>query len=542
MASVGERARAGSPRVTLVAMTLANSMILVDQTAVPLAAPDVVHGLHGSLDLAQWLLTANILPLAALMVFGGRIGDLLGLRRVFVTGAVIFLCSTALAGAAQDMAWMIAVRATQGVGAALMMPTAMAIVAAVFPDERRGTALGILAGASAFFAALGPVLGGLLASIDWRLVFLINVPLAAVTIALTLQATPPLRATGERRPIDYPGVISFGVGIAAVVFGLSQGEPQGWASADTLIPLAIGVLCLALFAWIETRVPVPLIEFRLFRHLNFLAANISQLVAGMIELGLGFLLPFYLLLVIGVDPAVAGIALIPGTIPIIVMGPLAGRAFDRVGGRIPLVAGFLVLALSGAALAVAASDATVWALVPGLVLQGIGLGIVLTVNDPTGLTAVPDKDSGQAAGMINTTEQLGGALGIASLGALELGYYFHVLREDVAARGLRVTERESERVRDFILEAEQRGFNHVRESRIVQIVHDDLINSHIDAFQLTFVATSAIALVGALACFVLVRRTTRVAEGPIFSRRSRWIYANVASTPAVTKQPPPDRS
>jgi MFS family permease len=228
-----------------------------------------------------------------------------------------------------------------------MMPTAMAIVAAVFPEERRGYALGILAGASAFFAALGPVLGGLLTSIDWRLVFLINVPLAVATIALTLWATPPLGPTGERRPIDYPGVISFGIGIAAVVFGLSQGEPQGWGSADTLIPLAIGVLSLALFAWIETRVPVPLIEFRLFRHLNFLAANISQLVAGMVELGLGFLLPYYLLLVIGVDPAVAGIALIPGTIPIIVMGPLAGRVFDRVGGRVPLVAGFLVLALSG---------------------------------------------------------------------------------------------------------------------------------------------------------------------------------------------------
>ena len=140
-------------------MTLANSMILVDQTAVPLATPDVVEGLNADLDLGQWLLTANILPLAAFMVLGGRLGDLLGMRRVFLAGAVIFLVSTALAGAAQDIVWMIAVRATQGIGAALMMPTAMALVSAVFPDERRGSALGILAGASAFFAALGPVLG-----------------------------------------------------------------------------------------------------------------------------------------------------------------------------------------------------------------------------------------------------------------------------------------------------------------------------------------------------------------------------------------------
>jgi EmrB/QacA subfamily drug resistance transporter len=520
-------------------MTLANSMILVDQTAVPLATPDVVEGLHGALDLGQWLLTANILPLAGLMVFGGRLGDLVGLRRVFVAGAAIFLCSTALAGAAQDMAWMITVRATQGVGAALMMPTAMAIVSAVFPDERRGSALGILAGASAFFAALGPVLGGLLTSIDWRLVFLINVPLAMATILLTLRATPPLAPTGDKRPIDYPGVISFGVGIAAVIFALSQGEPQGWVDADTLIPLAIGILSLALFVVIETRVSAPLLEFRLLRHLNFLAANISQMLAGMIELGLGFLLPYYLLLVIGVDPAVAGIALIPGTIPIIFMGPLAGRMFDRVGGRIPLVAGFLVLALSGLALALGAGEATVWALVPGLLLQGVGLGVVLTVNDPTGLTAVPDEDSGQAAGLINTTEQLGGALGIATLTALELGYYYDRLFDRFAEQGIRPTASQFDRVRDFILEAKQRGFNHVRESRVVEIVHDDLIQGHIDAFRLTFLSSAGIALLGAIACFVLVRRTTRVAQGPIFSRRSRWVLANTGRTPAVTKHPPP---
>ena len=160
------------------------------------------------------------------MVFGGRLGDLLGLRRVFLIGSVIFLVSTALAGAAQDIVWMIAVRATQGVGAALMMPTAMAIVSAVFPDERRGTALGVLAGGSAFFAALGPVLGGALTSIDWRLVFWINVPIAAATIGFTLASVPKLAPSGDRQPIDYPGVVTFSIGIAALVFGLSQGSSR----------------------------------------------------------------------------------------------------------------------------------------------------------------------------------------------------------------------------------------------------------------------------------------------------------------------------
>src|SRR5687768_15571098 len=153
-----------------------------------------------------------------------------------------------------------------------------------------------------------------------------------------------------------------------------------------------------------------MIQFRLVSHLNDLAANMSQILAGMIELGLGFLLPFYLLLVVGVSPEGAGLALIPSTIPVILAGPLAGRMFDRIGGRWPLVIGFLVLAASGVALAIGVSDESVGALIPGLVLQGFGLGIVLTVNDPTGLTAVPEKDRGQAAGMINTSEQFGGAI------------------------------------------------------------------------------------------------------------------------------------
>jgi EmrB/QacA subfamily drug resistance transporter len=530
--------------LTLVAMTLANSMILVDQTAVPLATPDVVRDLDADIDLGQWLLTANILPLAALMVFGGRLGDLLGLRRVFLIGSVIFLVSTALAGAAQDIVWMIAVRATQGIGAALMMPTAMAIVSAVFPDERRGTALGVLAGGSAFFAALGPVLGGALTSIDWRLVFWINVPIAAATIGFTLASVPKLAPSGDRQPIDYPGVVTFSIGIAALVFGLSQGQQQGWTSPETLIPLVAGVVVLAVFVWIEGRVKEPMLNFRLFRHLNFLAANISQVLAGMVELGLGFLLPFYLLLVVGVDPAVAGLALIPGTVPIVLAGPLAGKAFDKVGGRIPLVVGFVVLALSGVALALGTGAESAWALVPGLVLQGLGLGIVLTVNDPTGLTAVPDEDSGQAAGMINTAEQFGGALGIAGLLAIELGYYFHELDERLAAQGFaNPTKKQYDEVRDFILEAEQKGLEHVEQTGTVKVVVGDLVQAHVDAFELTFYTTAGIGLLGAIVCFILVRKTTRIAEGgPIFSRRSRWVYANVARTPAVTKHPPPDSS
>ena len=402
-----------SPRarwLTLVAMTIANSMILVDQTAVPLATPDAVSGLGASLSSGQWILTANVLPLAALMVFGGRLGDQLGLRRIFLIGTALFTVSSFLAGAAPTFPFLIVMRLTQGVGAAMMMPTTMAIVSFVFPEKQRGRALGIMAGASAFFAALGPVLGGLITQfIDWRAVFWINVPLAIITGLITVACAPDIEpnASADRR-IDYPGVFTFAIGIGLITFGLGQATAWGWASAATIGTVLVGVMSLVTFVFVERRSTAPLMQLRLFRHLNFTAANISQVLAGSVELATAFL-PYFLLLVVGLSPGAAGIALIPMTIPIIVVAPLAGRWFDRVGGRTPLVVGFGVLAVSGLTLAYGAGAESAAALIPGLVLQGIGLGIVLTVNDPTGINAVPEDARGQASGVIDTSEQFGGA-------------------------------------------------------------------------------------------------------------------------------------
>lgn len=532
--------------VTLAAMTLSNSMILVDQTAVPLATPDAIRDLGASLSQSQWLLTANILPLAAFMVLGGRLGDMLGLRRVFLAGGFIFMVSTALAGSAQDLPWMIAARAAQGCGAALMMPTAVAIVSSVFGIARRGMALGILAGGSAFFAALGPVIGGLLTSIDWRTVFWINVPLAAITIVLTARFTPPLRPGDEvaRQGLDLPGVATFALGTGSLIYGLSVIQAAGLDAPGAWVPTLVGAVVLAAFVLIELRASTPMLDFRLFRHLNFLAANVSQVLAGSIELGLGFLLPFFLLLVVGVSPEVAGIALIPATVPIILAGPLAGRAFDRMGGRVPLVVGFGVLAASGFVLALTASrESAVW-LIPGLLLQGIGLGVVLTVNDPTGLNSVPEHSQGQAAGMINTSEQLGGAIGIAVLAAIEVSYYKHQLFARLHENGIFPTQQQINDFTDFTQRAEQHGLGHVQanlghvQAHGVQVAVHQSVLAHVDAFQLMFVVSGAVALLGAIACMLLVRKADRTTAGPIFTRRSRWVSANVGRTPGITRRPP----
>jgi hypothetical protein len=179
------------------------------------------------------------------------------------------------------------------------------------------------------------------------------------------------------------------------------------------------------------------------------------------------------------------------------------------------------------------------ALIPGLLLQGIGLGIVLTVNDPTGLTAVPDKDSGEAAGMINTSEQLGGALGIAILEAIELGVNYHRLDEKFAANGVHPTPEQTERARELILKAEQSGLKHLPDRGLLHVIRPYVIDSHVAAFQVTFYVSAGIALLGALVTFILVRKGDRLKAVGVFTRRSRWILATSGRSPAITRRPAP---
>jgi EmrB/QacA subfamily drug resistance transporter len=537
MATAATTSTTRARSLTLVAMTLANSMILVDQTAVPIAIPRVVNGLNGSLGAGQWILVANALPLAGLLVFGGRLGDLLGLRRVFLVGAIGFTVSSALAGAAQNMPWLLTMRATQGVGAALMMPTTMAIVSTSYPEKDRGRALGLMAGASAFFAALGPVVGGMLTQyIDWRAVFLVNVPLAVVVVVLTLGNTPAGKSTATGpKGIDVPGVIAFAMGIGSLTLGLGQGQVWGWSSPATLGALVIGVVGLVAFVRIERR-PGALMDLSLFRHANFSAANISQFIAGMVELGSAFLLPYFLLLVIGLSPAGAGLALIPATIPIIVVAPLAGRWFDRAGGRTPLTVGFALLALSSFALAVGFNEENLAALIPGLFLQGIALGIVLTVNDPTGINGVAEKERGEASGIVDTSEQLGGAIGIALFAMLFHAFFFNRFTDLVAAQGISISDEQWERGREITMRAEQEGLDQVQLPGFFQFVVAEFKQAHVEAYQFVFVVIGVLAIVGAIVCFRAVRRQDHLLRSRVFSRRSRWVWATTGERASITRR------
>jgi EmrB/QacA subfamily drug resistance transporter len=499
----------GGQRTVLAAMTLANAMILVDQTAVPLALPDIAQDFGVSALLVQWVLTASLLPLAGLLVLGGRLGDLLGRRRVFLVGAVVFAGASALGGAAPDFAVLLAARVCQGVGGALMLPATVAILSAAFDPRERGRALGAMGGIAATAGALGPTIGGLLTSgLSWRAVLLVNLPLLVVTLWATLRAVPPDGPRRGRVSVDLPGAGLLGLVLVGLVFGLAQTTTEGWTAPDVLGSLVVAVVALVLFVRRERRVDDPLLDLGLLRtSRDYRGATIAQGLAGMAEMGLGLILPLALVLNLRMDPALAGLALLATTVPMVVIAPVVGRWYDRAGGRQPLVVGFALLALSGVLLAVGMPSNDFGWLLPGLVVYGFGLAVVLTVNDPVGLDTVPERDHGQASGVSATAEQGGGAVGIALLYALMHLTYLSSLAGGVAERGLpALTPERGAEFREAIEGAEQTGLVPERFDPQVAPYLEVAERASDQGYIVAFLAVTVLALVGAVTSAWLVRR------------------------------------
>jgi EmrB/QacA subfamily drug resistance transporter len=449
-----------SARIVLWSMTLANAMILVDQTAVPLALPSIMKDFGVGSQQVQWVLNGSLLPLAGLLVLGGRLGDMFGRRRIFIIGTVVFAGASALGGLAPVFAVLLACRILQGAGGALMLPNTVAIVSAAFPDKERGRALGLMGGAAAVAGALGPTIGGALtAAVSWRAVLLVNCPLAVLAVAGTLRAVPPDPAVDQRPHMDIAGTVLLTVALVGLVFGLSQSQAWGWTSPGVLVPLIISVCAAAAFLRAERATASPLMSLPLLRrHPNYLGATVSQFIAGTAEMGLALLFPLLLILNLQMSPALAGLALIPTTLPMVFVAPLAGRWYDRAGGRPPLAAGFATLLASALLLVWGVHANAYLPLLPGLLLYGVGLALVLTVNDPVSLDTVPESDHGQASGVSATAEQFGGAVGIAGLYLIFHASYLNRLHSDVARSPLpQMTPQQALQFKNALYAAESTG-------------------------------------------------------------------------------------
>ena len=402
---------------TLAAMCFALFMVMLDNTVVNVALPSIQDDLHTSIAGLQWTVNAYTLAFGVLLVTGGRLGDIFGRRRVFLTGVVIFAASSLFIGFSQSSAWLIGGRAVQGVGAALMMPATLSIITNVFPPHERGRAIGMWAGVSALALAIGPVLGGLLVEhVSWQSIFFINLPVAAGAIVVTLFATHESRDETVLPTVDFAGVAAITVGMTALTLALVEAGEWGWGSARILGLFALAGVGLAVFALLERRVRVPMVDFAFFRSRTFLGANIVAFIVSFAMLGMFFFLTLYMQNVLRYSPLETGIRFLPTTLMVIVVAPIAGRQTDLIGPRPLITGGLALVAISLAWQSFLTPTSSFGFLLPGFVLMGIGIALTMSPMSTAAMNAVDQSKAGVASGILSMNRMVGGTLGVAVLG------------------------------------------------------------------------------------------------------------------------------
>ena len=404
---------------TLGAMCFALFMIMLDNTVVNVALPSIQRDLHASLSALEWTMNAYTLTFAVLLVTGGRLGDIFGRRKLFLFGVAVFGVPAWRSGFAPNDAVLVAFRAVQGIGAAFMMPATLSIITQAFPPEQRGTAIGTWAGVSALALAIGPVLGGFLTEdVSWRAIFFINPPIAVEAVAVTLFAARESRDETAGRGVDFAGIATLTAGLTALVLALGEGNSWHWGSPRIMGLFVVAVLALAAFVMIEKRVRVPMLDFSFFRSRTSAGANVVGFLVTFAMFAQFFFLTLYMQNVLHYSPLQTGVRFLPATLIIMVIGPLAGRLTDRVGPR-PLMA--LGLAIIGAALLIQ-SQLTIHTgyglLLPGFILMGLGIGLVMSPMSTAAMNAVDRTKSGAASGVVSMSRMVGGTVGLAVMGAL----------------------------------------------------------------------------------------------------------------------------
>jgi EmrB/QacA subfamily drug resistance transporter len=421
----GVRKLRGNPWAVLVVISLGFFMTLLDLTIVNIAIPNMIAKLHASFDDVLWVINAYALVLAVLVITGGRLGDLFGTRRLFAVGVAVFTAASAACGLAPSPGWLIAFRAVQGLGAALLMPQTLAIITMTFPPERRGAAFGIWGAVAGVATIAGPTVGGLLiTAFDWRWIFFVNLPIGVAVLALTYVLIPVLRP-GRRHRLDYTGVVLASAALLAICYGLVEGQTYDWGTITSFISiplvLGVGVVLLAAFLvsqWLQQG-HEPLVPFSVFRDRNFALMNF---VSGTLVIGMmGIFLPFtiYLQSVLGFSALKAGLTMAPASLISVFIAPVAGRMTDRIGGKYILITGLTLFALGMGWMFLIAQTTSQWQdFLPALIVAGIGMGGTFAPLTTTAMRNIEPQMAGAASGVLNTVRQVGTVIGTAAVGAL----------------------------------------------------------------------------------------------------------------------------
>ncbi|MGI5325486.1 DHA2 family efflux MFS transporter permease subunit [Actinomadura nitritigenes] len=411
---------AGKNRAALLAVTcLGQFMVLLDNTIVGAALPDMQERLHTQLTGLQWIVDAYVLLVAMLLLSGGVFADRFGRKRMFLAGVVVFTAASALCAVAPSIGWLIVGRVLQGVGAAALSPASLALLAAAHPvPQERVRAIGLWAGFSGIGLAAGPVAGGVLVeAFGWPAIFLVNVPVGAVLLVAGLRTLDESR-NPSAPAIDVPGTVLSVLGVGALTYGLIEGGSRGWTSPVILSSFAAGAVILAAFVVVQGRVPAPMLPLRLFRQRLFTVSNTAMVVVGFALMGSSFFFSQFFVYVQGSSILRAGVQTLPATLAMVIISPFAGRLAARYGFRIMVTIGLTPAGLGLLALGFVHADTgytNVW-----WRLAVVGIGFALTMSPLTGaaIQSVSPQEGGLASGVSSTTRQIGAVLGVAVLGAV----------------------------------------------------------------------------------------------------------------------------
>lgn len=400
---------------TLVLLCLAQLMLIVDITVVQVALPSIGDELGLGREALTWVVTAYTLVFGGLMVFGGRLADALGARRTLLAGLVLFTAASLVCGLAADGGMLIAGRAVQGAGAALMSPSALSIITTTFVGAERNRALGVWAAIGGTGAAIGVLVSGLLtAGPGWEWVFFVNVPIGVVVALAVPAIVRPDQARDGRQRVDVPGALVVTLATGLLIYGLVNAGDGGWGAAGTLVPVAAAVVGYAVFVMVESRVAAPLMRPETMARRPVVSGTFVMLVATGLLLGLFFLTSLYFQHVRGFSALRTGLLFLPVAVAITIGAQLAAHLIGKVGGRPIAVVSFLLTAAGAVWLSQLSAGGNVYTeVLPGFLLAALGVGPAFVTATTTTLANVPHGEAGVASGVVNTFHELGGSIGVA---------------------------------------------------------------------------------------------------------------------------------
>ncbi len=500
---------------TLIAVSVAIFMLLLDITVVNVALPDIQRSLHSSFQDLQWVVDAYSLTLAAFLLTAGSVADRIGRKRVFLAGLIVFTGSSALCGLSSSALMLNLARGLQGTGGAMMFATSLALLAEAFEGRERGTAFGVFGAVTGAAVAVGPLIGGVITSgIGWEWIFFVNLPIGIAAVALTVarvQESKDPDATG----VDWLGLITFSASLFLLVFALVRGNDKGWGSTQIVVLLAASAALLVAFVVAERAQRRPMLDLTLFRRPAFAGANVVAFALSGSIFAMFLYLTLYIQNVLGYSPLQAGLRFLPTTLLSFAVAPIAGRLSVRVPVRLLLGVGLAFV--GGGLFLMTAVDATSgWtALIPGFVVSGIGVGLVNPPLASAAIGVVPAARSGMASGINSTSRQVGIATGIAGLGAI----FQHSVTQGTTAALARSghTKEVLAASHGQLATVLQSGEVGKVAAHLSSSAHTALLASYRTGFTGAFtdilIVAGILALVGSASAFALVRSSDFVTSG-----------------------------